>query len=321
MKTKLASQAAPRPPWKNEILLTTTALALCASPPIALADSCIGYTTWSVPSGNWFDDMNCSNHIPNPSTSAQINNGGTATIGSTGAESCDLTLGGGATDSGTVVIDDGVLHTTFDDAVGGYGKGVLTITNGGTVTAALAGIAEEAGSNGAVTVDGTNSQWTLSGQLDVGGASNASGGTGLLRVTAGGAVSAASAHVWKSGTLTGNGTVTTTNGTTIIDGTLAPSGTFTIGGNLSFGTLGSMRCNVTQTSWDRVEVSGTATLDGRLSVTLNGFFTGDFPLLHASTLTGFFSSFSAAYTGCLAPSIIYDYANGYVYLHVESTCQ
>ena len=125
----------------------------------------------------------------------------------------------------------------------------------------------------------------------MGGGTNASGGTGLLRVTAGGAVSAASAHVWKSGTLTGNGTVTTTNGTTV-DGTLAPSGTLTIGGGLSFGLFANMRCNVTSTSWDRAEVSGTATLDGKLSVTLNGFFTGDFPLLHASTLTGQFSSYS-----------------------------
>jgi T5SS/PEP-CTERM-associated repeat protein len=78
--------------------------------------------------------------------------------------------------SETVIVNDGSLS----DAVGGYGKGTLTITNGGTVTAAFAGIAESAGSNGAITVDGTNSQWTLSGELDVGGGSNASGGTGRL---------------------------------------------------------------------------------------------------------------------------------------------
>jgi hypothetical protein len=124
-----------------------------------------------------------------------------------------------------------------------------------------------------------------------------------------------------SGTLTGNSTVTTSNGTTL-EGTLKPSGTLTIGGDLTFaGSTANMQCNVTSSSWDRAEISGTATLNGHLSVTLTGVFTGDFPLLHASTLVGQFSSFSATYTGCLAPSIVYDRVNGYVYLHVESTCQ
>jgi hypothetical protein len=155
--------------------------------------------------------------------------------------------------------------------------------------------------------------------LNVGGTNTGAGGTGLLTVKNSGTVTAASVHAWKSGTLTGNGTVSTTSGTTI-DGTLAPTGTLTISGDLNFGPGGTMRCNVTSSSWDRAEVSGTATLDGKLSVTLTGLFTGDFPLLHASGLTGQFSSFSATYTGCLAPSVVYDYVNGYVYLHVESTC-
>jgi hypothetical protein len=136
-------------------------------------------------------------------------------------------------------------------------------------------------------------------------------------------VTAASVHVWGSGTLTGNGTVTTTNGTTI-DGTLAPTGTLTINGDLTFGTLGTMQCNVSPSSWDRAEVSGRAALGGRVSVTMTGTFTppANFPLLHASTLVGAFRSVSITYSNdCLVPSIVYDYDNGYVYLHVESTCQ
>jgi autotransporter family porin len=325
MKTKSISRTGRK--FSKKVLLIVTALALCASPATALAVDCLGgQANWNVHSGNWFEPGNWDpNHVPDSSNSAQVNNGGTATIGRTGAVSCDLTLGATATQSGTVVLDQGSLDIQFDAAVGEYGKGVLTITNGGTVTAALAAIATLAGGNGAATVDGTNSKWTLGGGLDVGGAANAAGGTGLLTVTNGGTVTAASVHVYNSGTLAGNGTVTMTSPSTpvaTIDGTLSPSGTLTINGNLTFtSSAANMRCNVSSSSWDRAEVSGRATLNGKLSVTLNGFFTGDFPLLHASTLLGTFSSYSFTYTGCLAPSIVYDRVNGYVYLHVESTCQ
>lgn len=143
------------------------------------------------------------------------------------------------------------------------------------------------------------------------------GGTALLTVTNGGKVTTGGIiHVYGSGTLTGNGAVNTTNGTTI-EGTLKPNGTLTIGGDLTFsGSAALMQCNVAQSSWDRVEVSGRAALSGKLSVTLTGFFTGDFPLLHASALSGQFSSYSFTYSGCLSPSIVYDY----VYLHVVATC-
>lgn len=321
MKKKSASQKAPKP-GKNVILLIVSALALCASLGITLGESCIGQTNWNVRSGNWFEGMNWSAGVPNSSTSAQINNGGTATIGSTGAESCDLTLGVNATESGTVVVDHGVLHISFDAAVGEYGRGVLTITNGGTVTAALAAIATLAGSNGAATVDGTNSQWTLSGGLDVGGASNASGGTGLLTVTNGGTVTAASLHVWKSGTLTGNSTVSTTNGTTV-EGTVAPSWTLQITGDLVLQGTAATQCNVTPQNLGSVDVSvsGIATLNGRLSVTMTGTFTPgtQFTLLHAAggiAPNTTFSSTSITYppVPTYTPVITYDANNVYLYL-------
>jgi T5SS/PEP-CTERM-associated repeat protein len=212
--------------------------------------------------------------------------------------------------------------------VGYDGKGTLNITNGGLVTTLIGGfIGAHPGSNGSVTVDGANpdgrkSTWTVTGGpagLYVGGTDGSAGGTALLTVTNEGRVNAANVHVWNSGTLTGNGTVTTTNGTTTNDGTLAPSGTLTINGNLSFGQFANMRCNVSSTSVDNAQVSGTAALNGKLSVTLNGFFTGNFTLLHASTLNNQFSSYSFTYTGCLSPSI--RYVDGDVILHVESSCQ
>ena len=325
MKKERVSQAAQKP-GKNVVLLIVSALALCASPAIALADSCTPPTYWNVVSGNWFDPMNWTAGVPNHITSAQINNRGTATIGSTGtAESCDLTLGGAATESGTLVVDHGVLNISFDAAVGGYGNGVLSITNGGTVTAALAAIAAVAGSKGAVTVAGTNSKWTLDGELDVG-----TGGTGLLTVTNGGTVTAASVHVYPSGTLTGNSTVTTTSGTTTIEGTLEPSsGRLTISSDLTFANIAAlMQCNVVPASADNVYVSnGAASLTGKVKVRMTGTFTPGttYTLLHADNGLNNtqFSSVSINYPTCqcFTPVIQYDVNNVKLYLDPVPCCQ
>ena len=232
--------------------------------------------------------------------------------------SCDLTLGGAATDSGTLVVDHGGYTIGLDAAVGGYGKGVLNITNGGTVTAALAGIAAVAGSKGAVNVTGTSSQCTLSGGLDVG-----AGGTGLLTVTNGGTLTAASVHVYASGT--GNSTVTTTGGTTI-EGTLEPSnGRLTIGGDLSFAsTAPLMQCNVVPASADNVYVSaGAASLTGRLKFKMTGTFTPGttYTLLHADNgRFNTFASVSITYPTdqCFTPVVTYDGNN--VYLYLQANC-
>jgi T5SS/PEP-CTERM-associated repeat protein len=331
MKTKFTSQA-PRTFTRNAILLAITALALCASPNSRAAAECNCVSRWTSSGGDWFNPSNWSYVVPDcggtcvigGSIQAEINNGGTAQISTPTptAHACEVFLGKNSGDKGSLAVDHGTLEQCNDILVGWEGKGTLSITNGGFVHSfGTPSIASRQNSNGAVTVDGTNSQWTMGGELDVGGTISAAGGTGLLSVKNGGTVSAFNVHVYKSGTLTGNSTVTTTNGTTL-EGTLKPNGTLTIGGDLTFaGTTANMQCNVALSSWDRAEVSGRATLGGRLSVTITGTFTGDFPLLHASTLVGTFSSFSATYTGCLAPSIVYDHANGYVYLHVESTCQ
>jgi T5SS/PEP-CTERM-associated repeat protein len=217
----------------------------------------------------------------------------------------------------------GTLNTCNELHIGYQGTGNLKITNGGLVsTTGGADIATGAGSNGAATVDGTTSQWTVTGGLYVGGTNGSAGGTGLLAVANGGKVSVGNVYTYQSGTLAGNGRVSTTSGTTIA-GTLAPNWTLNIDGDLIFNSDSSlMQCTVTAANLGGVdtEVSGAATLNGKLSVTLNGFFTGDFTLLHASTLHNQFASYSFTYTGCLSPSI--RYVNGTdVVLHVESTCQ
>jgi T5SS/PEP-CTERM-associated repeat protein len=318
MKIKSASQTAQKFS-QNAILLIVSAVALCASPAIALAESCIGETDWKVASGSWFVADNWTAGVPNSFTRAQISNGGTATIGSTGAASCDLNLPASATQSGRLVVDHGSLDITFDAAVGSYGRGVLTITNGGSVTAASATIAATSGSVGTVSVDGGS--FTLAGGIYVGGDAGSAGGTGLLTVTNGGTVTAASSYVWSSGTLTGNCNINTTSGTTV-EGTLEPSsGRLTIGGNLTFfGSAALMQSNVVPASADNVYVSGgAASLTGRLKVRLTGTFTAGttYTLLHCDGLrNGTFSTYSINYpTGqCFSPVVSYDAHNVYLTL-------
>jgi len=119
--------------------------------------------------------------------------------------------------------------------------------------------------------------------------------------------------------VTGNGTVSTTSGPTTIEGTLEPSsGTLTIDGNLTFLTSGSitplMLSNVVPASADNVDVSGAATLTGKLKVRMTGTFTPGttYTLLHADTvLNGTFSSVSITYptNQCFTPMITYDANN------------
>src|SRR6266542_4290068 len=81
MKTKSASQTAPTPSWKNAILLAITALALSASPTVALAADCFGVTSWADTTGSWFVAANWLNgQPPTVAIGAQINNGGTAQV-------------------------------------------------------------------------------------------------------------------------------------------------------------------------------------------------------------------------------------------------
>jgi len=284
-------------------------------------------TAWQVGTSTWFYGPNWNNGEPDPSPNAFINNGGTAqiTLDAGQAVALSLTLGLNPDQWGTVEVSAPFGGLTVGQAIiiGYRGKGNLVITDGDSVMSASASIASLTNellppSQGSATLNG-GGLWTLSGRFDVGGYNNTPGGVALLNVTNGSTVSAGSVRVYNSGTLTGNGTVSTADGMTI-DGTLAPSGTLTIDGNLSFGANANTRCNVSSTSVDNAQVSGAAFLNGKLSVTLNGLFTGDFTLLHASTPYDQFSSYSFTYTGCLSPSI--RYVNGTdVVLHVESSCQ
>ena len=155
---------------KNALLLSLAAIVLGAVHTLALADGCIVQTNWILNgTGNWFDEANRDNHVPDDTT-AYINNGGKATIGLSVAEACNLILDYNPTESGTVSLDHGRLDVRSEVEVGGYGKGNLIVTNGGIVTAYLLTIAALEGnpdSAGTVSVDG--STFTITTRADVGG--------------------------------------------------------------------------------------------------------------------------------------------------------
>jgi T5SS/PEP-CTERM-associated repeat protein len=324
MKTKSTPQA-PRILTKNAILLALAGLAVCASPTVALAAECLAETNWIDSTGSWFVAANWNNGVPTSVIGAQINNGGTAQVNSSGAIACDLTLGYNATESGTVSVDGGSLTVLQEAEIGAHGKGSLTVKNGGSVTAQFLTIAALVGTSsaGTVNVTATRSTFTASAGIYVGGDPGGAGGIGLLTVTNGGTVTAASVYVFPSGTLTGNATVNiSANYGVTVDGTLRPSGTLSITGNttgdLTLHSNAAMLCNVVPASADKVDVvSAGALLNGRLTVTMTGTFTlgTRYTLLHcAGPRNGTFSSTSITYPPdqCFTPVIIYDAHNVYL---------
>lgn len=286
-------------------MLAITALVLSTSPGSRAAGDCLCFGYWdNSGTGDWFNPLNWGpNHNAVPDCGISCGhpwgvdiNCGTAQISTQAqtASACEMFIGHNSGDSGSLSVDNGTLDQCGDIFVGYGGSGTLSIKNGGFVNTFFnPSIASQQNSHGTATVDGQNqngakSQWTVAGELDVGGTINGQGGTGLLSVTNGGKVTAASVHVYKSGTLTGTGTVTITSPSTPVvtmDGTLAPNWTLTINGDVTFnGTAAAMQCNVTPANLGSVdvEVSGPATLNGRLSVTMTGTFTcgTTYTLLH-----------------------------------------
>jgi hypothetical protein len=286
MKTKSTSQTVQKPFWKHAILLSMAALGLCASPAGALAAECLTEATWIGTTGSWFVAMNWLNQQPpTVAIGAQINNGGTAQVNSSGAVACDLTVGFSATQSGTVSVNSGSLAVGQEAEIGGTGQGKLMVTNGGSVTVGFLTIAALSGgsSAGTVSIDASSLSCTSPQGIWVGGDPGGPGGIGLLSVTNGGTVSAGIGnsgviYVFSSGTLTGNGTVRTTPSGITIDGTLKPSGgTLSITGNgsVTLNAGATMLSNVVPSSADNVHVSGSGGvfLNGRLAVTMTGTFT------------------------------------------------
>lgn len=77
--------------------------------------------------------------------------------------------------------------------IGDAGPGTLNINNGALVTSDSGFVGQGSGSSGTVVVDGTNSKWLITNQLDLGGVN----GTGIVTVSNGGALQSGNSFIAK----------------------------------------------------------------------------------------------------------------------------
>jgi len=205
---------------------------------------------------------------------------GTLTI-SNGAQ-VTSTYGQIGYDTGTVVTDRSIgtvnisgstslWNNSLDLYVGNGPRsdGTLSIAGGARVNSRSGYVGNQTGSTGIVTIAGFNSRWVNAVSLYVG----AGGGSGSLTVTDSGAVQAATITIHPLGEVRGNGTLigNTQNGGLVEPGTSV--GTLSVTGSYTQTIDGQLQVELASaSSFDRLLVTGGATLGGTLEISLlDGF--------------------------------------------------
>ena len=215
-------------------------------------------------------------------TTGVTTSGGTATvvIGSsvTGTDGIAVQLGG----TNDILR---LLGTSVTGSLVGTGTSALQLggANSATLSSALGGFASVtslAGSNWSL-----NAGFGFAGPIDVGGALAVNGQIPNATVTVG-----------AGGTLGGNGTV----GNTLINGgTLSPGnsiGLLNVSGSLTFTAAATYLVQVSGTTSDRTNVSGAASLAGRVAVETAARLTQttSYTIVNAGALSGSFDSVTLA---------------------------
>lgn len=253
-----------------------------------------------------------------------IQNGGDVTSGSGTVGVLD-----GVT--GTVVVNSSNSSWMNNGplTIGSAGDGTLLVQAGADVVSTHGFVARLAGSEGTVSVSAASSTWNMSGRLSVGGDSGTglAGGAGSVDVMASGAINVAmdvtlfptgqlrvsggtlsageirfqgagGQFNWVSGTLqlgAYRGSLTNTSGLLEARGLI---GVVTIDNNYTQQSGGTLRVGVggptPNTSYDVVNVGGTATLGGMLEIEqVAGFVPQpgqNFTVLNSAALTGSFAN-------------------------------
>ena len=231
--------------------------------------------------------------------------------------STETFIGDGFMGHGAVLVDGvGSNLTCAEEIALGFANGsvgALTLQNGGVASSVFARIGYDAGSTGTAIVSGAGSAWTISNVLDVGG-----GAAGTLSIGTGGLVDVANtATVRSTGTLllaggtleattlnlaggalrgTGSVTAAVTNAGTVAPG--ASAGLINVTGAYSQDASGVLAIELgglaAGSQYDRLAVSGAATLGGIMQVTLiNGFVpsgNASFTVVTAGSVSGNFSN-------------------------------
>ncbi len=193
-----------------------------------------------------------------------VADGGSATLSLTGAGS-RVYVGAAAANQGTQIPTSQTAFIVSSTS----GTAQLSIYAGNTIANAGNGyIGIGATEVGSATIDGPTSAWHNTGTMEIGRA-----GSATLTLANGGTISAGgSLTIGSQGTLQGNGTAAAavTNAGTISGGTAA-SGTLTVTGNFTQSATGKVVAELLGTGagqYDRVQISGTASLGGNLQVLL-----------------------------------------------------
>ena len=187
-------------------------------------------------------------------------------------------LGANTGSSGTLNLVAGALSVsgtgTFTDfAIGNWGSGTVNVSNGADVTVTgETWLAVYGGSVGNLSVTGTGSTWTNTGILRTGK------GSGTINVGTGATLSATGGIELFYGRLTGNGDINAAVNSR--GGIIAPSsltsgyGTLHITGPFTQDTNSKIEIQIggtTAGTFDRLNITGAATLAGTLQVTLPSF--------------------------------------------------
>jgi fibronectin-binding autotransporter adhesin len=187
--------------------------------------------------------------------------------------------GGGGIGTATVTGAGSTWANSSDFTVGLFGTGTLDIDNGGSVTTIDGFLGSgSASSNGTATV-GSGGVWANSGSLYVGGDVSVAGGTGVVNVNTGGTVNVTNLlKVWSSGTVNLNGGTINTGMLDPLDGTFNfTAGTLNLtSSDLLVETGGILGSAISLSSFKSLGVSGTTTLNGASTLSLDGgtFSTG-----------------------------------------------
>jgi T5SS/PEP-CTERM-associated repeat protein len=276
---------------KGLLLLASPALSGTLGADAAHA-ACTTDFCWNAPTGVWSVGTNWTAGGPPASgNTVTINNGGTATVDSTNAQSSNATIDGNS----TVVVSSGGSWTNNGNSpgfvqrggaitIGETNTGTLTIDNGGTVntTGNRAGsvlVGDQAGSSGTITLgNGGSGTASLINSGPVGYPGNfyiGYGGDGTVNVNANSMISGFDGMTL--GVLAGSsGTVTVNAGSLTGGGTMVIGdqglGTLTIenGGTVT-GTAGLLGVQ-TGSSGSSVTVTGAGsswTLSGGLEIGIN----------------------------------------------------
>ena len=238
--------------------------------------------------------------------------------------------------TGTVTVDGASWTNTNNLTVGNSGDGTLNIQNGGSVFSVAGGVGVGSGTGTAI-VDGTSTLWSNSGDLSIGAGNGtlvirnfavvtsdttylgnvaASSGQGTLQLENGGTLDpVASLQIRRTGSLQGSGTVASPVNN---DGRIAPgalTGIIFIVGDYTQTTDGVLEIEIggltPGTGHDRLDVTGAATLAGRLEVPLIDIGGGTFmPLendevvfLTAASVTGTFDSLFSPNLATVNPNL------------------